>query len=54
MRDRFNAQLEQIDQGLWYGDFFNAVHNTGKIHFRVFVQADDQQVDLVRSEAAKK
>jgi len=54
MRNRFNAQLEQIDQGLWYGDFFNAVHNTGKIHFRVFVQADDQQIDLVRSEAAKK
>jgi len=49
-----NAQLDKIKLGLWYADFFSTIHNTGKIHFRIFAVVDDHQVDLVRTEPPKK
>ena len=53
-RDNTNRQIDELDTGLWYADFFSTIHNAGKIHFRIFVVADDYQVDLVRTEPPKK
>jgi hypothetical protein len=38
---------------LWYEDFYKQVHRNGQLHFRVFIEAKDQQIELARTEMPK-
>jgi hypothetical protein len=44
------ARLEQINRELWFLEFYDAVHNKAKIHFRVFFKIGDREVELACSE----
>jgi hypothetical protein len=48
------SELEMGDAQLWYDDFLRAVHRKAVLHWRVFVEVDGQQLDLIVSQPAPK
>ncbi len=38
---------------LWYEEFYRQAHRNARLHFRVFIDAKDLQIDLIRTEAPK-
>ncbi len=36
---------------LWYEEFYRLAHRNARLHFRVFIDAKEHQIDLVRTEA---
>jgi hypothetical protein len=46
-------KLEPLDMPLWYDDFYQAVNRKARLHFRVFIDAKDQKIELARSEMPK-
>lgn len=49
-RTRLSQELDFLGYQLWYLDFFNEVHQKAKIHFRVYLEAGDQQVVLATTQ----
>ncbi len=50
MKKNIEAAIEKFEVGIWYANFYKAVHNQGKIHYRVITEAGDRQVVLAGSE----
>ncbi len=46
-------EFEKWAAPLWYEEFYKQVHRNAQLHFRVFIEAKDQQIDLVRTESPK-
>ena len=49
-RSRLSQELDFLGKQLWYLDFFSAVHQKAKIHFRVYIEVGDQQVVLATTQ----
>lgn len=49
-RARLNYQLDMCEKQLWYVEFYKQVHQKAKLHFRVFVEVDGQQIVLATTE----
>jgi len=47
---RLNRQLDELDKGLWYVEFYEQVRRGAKLHFRVFIEVDDRQLLLATTE----
>lgn len=44
--------LDVVQTQLWYDDFIRTVHNKARLHFRIFAQVGEHQVDIVRTPLA--
>ena len=45
-RALLNMQLTKLEKAMWYIDFYNAVQDKAKIHFRILTEVDGRQVVL--------
>ncbi len=46
-RSQLLQQLDQIDEKLWYVDFWEKFREGGRVRFRLFIEAGDQQLVFV-------
>ncbi len=53
--DRVKVQqgIDMAGTVLWFDDFVKAVDGVGKIHYRIFMEIEGRQVDIVRTEPPK-
>jgi hypothetical protein len=49
-RTKLSNQIDLLEQQIWYLEFYLAVQKKPKLHYRIFIDADGQQVVLARSE----
>jgi serine/threonine protein kinase/cytoskeletal protein RodZ len=46
-------RYEEASAPLWYEAFYQQVHRKARLHFRVFIEAKDKQIELARTEPLK-
>jgi hypothetical protein len=46
-------KIEPFDMLLWFDDFYQAVNRKARLHFRVFIEAKEQRIELATTETTK-
>lgn len=52
-KTKIAQEFDKLSGPLWYEEFYKQVHRNARLHFRVFIEAKDQRIELARSEMPK-